>query len=262
MADKASALVALARAINEFLDSGLRSGGDDEQEPPDRGEVSSGGQLHNAIVQTEAAYGGALPQPNPRSAWITLTKARDGIEDDLEWQEIAAICGQSLIDWIATELAVLNSNFDPSVGEALGRKEYADLAYEKKYRDLAKQLIPGFDAPRDIEKMAALLCRVMHLQPSEFRTLGPKGRYEFALMAKDVLDGAPPANDKGQKLSQGMPDNPDVRDLCHLLDKNREQISTGTKTEIGLAREFTRGNNVKAKNLLRQARRYPHLWKR
>ena len=77
---------------------------------------------------------------------------------------------------------------------------------------------------------------------------------------------ATPVNDpdSAKRRSPSLPDNPDVRDLCHLLNKNRDALNSKTKTEIGIAREFT-GESAhrdrKAKNLLRQARRFPHLWK-
>ena len=75
---------------------------------------------------------------------------------------------------------------------------------------------------------------------------------------------SPRVADKGRKIRQQQPDNVDVRDLCKLLEKSRAQIAAGKKTEIGVAREHTKeqvGACPKADNLLRQARRYPHLWK-
>lgn len=72
-------------------------------------------------------------------------------------------------------------------------------------------------------------------------------------------------NDTDQKKPLRMPDNVDVRDLCALLAKSRKTIASGKKSELGVARDFTKekqGNDTKAKNLLRQARRYAHLWKR
>jgi hypothetical protein len=265
LASKAMALLALARALNDFLDSGLRSGGDEEQEPLDRDEALPEGPLHNAVVGVEAFYQGGLPQPLPRLAWLDLTRARDDA-DNIEWERVATRCSEVLAAWVHTELSHVFQAADPvELGREFGDSELVDTGYELKYRALARELISGFEAPRDVERMAAFLCRVMHLQPSEFHKLTPKGRYEFALMAKEVLAGAPPARDRSQKDSQGMPDNPDVRDLCHLLDKNRDSLASGAKTEIGVAREFTRetpADDTKAQNLLRQARRYPRLWKR
>ena len=53
-----------------------------------------------------------------------------------------------------------------------------------------------------------------------------------------------------------MPDSVDVRDLCHLLQKGLP----GGKSRSEIARDFTGGNTKKADSLLRQARRYRHLW--
>ena len=66
--------------------------------------------------------------------------------------------------------------------------------------------------------------------------------------------------DNERKTRQNLPDNADVRDLCHLLAKKR---GSG-KPLIQIAREFTHettGDSPKADSLLRQARRYSHLWK-
>lgn len=64
--------------------------------------------------------------------------------------------------------------------------------------------------------------------------------------------------DNGKKSGPLMPDNADVRDLCALLAK---QAKTG-KSLNQIAREFTQGNSRKAASLLRQARRFRHLWNR
>lgn len=70
-------------------------------------------------------------------------------------------------------------------------------------------------------------------------------------------------DDTTKKFQQSQPSTADVRDLCHLLDKQREARKQG-KPEITIAREFTGetpANDRRARSLLRQARRYPHLWK-
>ena len=64
-------------------------------------------------------------------------------------------------------------------------------------------------------------------------------------------------NDSAKEHRIKWPDNPDVRDLCAVLARD----GGGTKSEIEIAREFAAGDNDKAENLLRQARRFPHLWK-
>ena len=71
-------------------------------------------------------------------------------------------------------------------------------------------------------------------------------------------------DDVTRKDGPQMPDSVDVLDLCKLLAKNRHKIQSSEKSEASVAREFTKetkGKDKKAKNLLRGARRYPHLWK-
>lgn len=71
-------------------------------------------------------------------------------------------------------------------------------------------------------------------------------------------------DDKAKNPHAKQPDNPDVRDLCHLLAKEQSHIHSGKKSTISIAREFTHekpNKDRKARSLLRQARRYPHLWK-
>ena len=71
---------------------------------------------------------------------------------------------------------------------------------------------------------------------------------------------APPAADepdsKPDNGKKSLPDSADVRDLCRLLQKG---LPTG-HTQIEIAREFTGKDNGKAESLLRQARRFRHLW--
>lgn len=81
---------------------------------------------------------------------------------------------------------------------------------------------------------------------------------------QDLRNAArPPAFrcDKPKKIVVKHPDNPDVRDLCRLLSRG----SRGGKSLIQIAREFTKENppkDPKARNLLRQAQRFRHLWRR
>jgi hypothetical protein len=82
------ALTALAQALSDFLESGQCSGLGDNDEPPDRADVSAGGSVHSAVVAVEKAMSGKLPAPNPRNAWIRLTRARDRASDG-EWQLLA-----------------------------------------------------------------------------------------------------------------------------------------------------------------------------
>jgi hypothetical protein len=65
--------------------------------------------------------------------------------------------------------------------------------------------------------------------------------------------------DSNHNFVPRLPDTPDVRDLCHLLQK---ELPKG-RTQNEIAREFTGempGDDKKAQSLLRQARRYRHLW--
>jgi len=65
------------------------------------------------------------------------------------------------------------------------------------------------------------------------------------------------------KIIDGVPhpENIDVRDLCAKLAANKDG-----KTEIDIARDSVSGNGQdaesRARNLLRQARRFTHLWKK
>lgn len=107
----------------------------------------------------------------------------------------------------------------------------------------------------------------LRLLPIEF--LWTELEWEFGqASAADPVGRAetePPGADSKQKNSGKMPDSVDVRDLCHLLGKNMAKIELGEISEIGVARNFIKektGNDRKAHNLLRQARRFRHLWKR
>ncbi len=101
---------------------------------------------------------------------------------------------------------------------------------------------------------------------SEFLRLTPEQRAAKAksLAQFDEFEVAigmkpPPAKKSGQQNGQSrnnLPDSADVRDLCRLLQKN---LPTGRK-QIEIALEFTGNDNKKAKSLLRQARRFRHLW--
>lgn len=64
-----------------------------------------------------------------------------------------------------------------------------------------------------------------------------------------------------KKRQRMYPDNVDVLDLCRALQKR----SGSAKPLIQIARDFTgesMGNSPKADMLMRQARRYPHLWRK
>lgn len=77
---------------------------------------------------------------------------------------------------------------------------------------------------------------------------------------KDCGDEQPdkPDNkpDNGKNSLPKIPESPDVTKLCRLLQK---ELPTG-RSMIDIAREFTGQDDAKAENLLRQARRYRHLF--
>jgi len=64
--------------------------------------------------------------------------------------------------------------------------------------------------------------------------------------------------DTEEEKATRLPDTPDVRDLCRLL---QQRLPRG-ETQIAVAREFTQGDEKKAESLLRQARRFRSLWER
>ena len=59
------------------------------------------------------------------------------------------------------------------------------------------------------------------------------------------------------KPKKGVPENPDVAKLAKKI--KRDFKSGDYTTEIGVARDFTNGNEKLAQSLLRQLRRFPHL---
>ena len=65
------------------------------------------------------------------------------------------------------------------------------------------------------------------------------------------------ADSKPDRAKKSMPDSADVARSLPPLAKGG--AATG-KTQIEIAREFTEEDNNKAKSLLRQARRFRHLW--
>jgi hypothetical protein len=101
-------------------------------------------------------------------------------------------------------------------------------------------------------------------QRTRRKSMGLPQPTQMGAIRETPINESNPSADTGSQIRQRQPDNVDVRDLCKLLEENQLKIKAGAKSEIGVAREFTReqvGNCPKAQNLLRQARRYPHLWK-
>jgi hypothetical protein len=79
-------------------------------------------------------------------------------------------------------------------------------------------------------------------------------RNEPTNAASKSPSGQPDSKTDNRKKIQ--PDNEDVSQLCRLLKK---RLPKGDQ-QIQIALEFTRQNREKAESLLRQARRFRHLW--
>lgn len=76
---------------------------------------------------------------------------------------------------------------------------------------------------------------------------------ETIAKAKSFAARTDSKTDKPKKL---QPENKDVAYLCRMLGR---ELSKG-KQEIDIALELTKNDKKKADNLLRQARRFRHLW--
>ena len=74
----------------------------------------------------------------------------------------------------------------------------------------------------------------------------------------EVADKADTKADTKKDSLPKMPDSPDVADLCRYL-QDAAPLKHGQALKIAV--DFAHGKRDKAKNLLRQARRYPHLWR-
>lgn len=65
----------------------------------------------------------------------------------------------------------------------------------------------------------------------------------------------------GPEFPSLLPESQEVRDLCYKL---RKELGEG-RSQMAIARELTgesEGDDRRARSLLRQARRFPHLWKK
>ncbi len=104
-----------------------------------------------------------------------------------------------------------------------------------------------------------------------FRKLRKEVMVEPAFNRDDAVvgTGSTTEEESGQDTEAGtarkfpalLPDSREVRDLCHALQR---ELPNG-RSQIVIARELTgesEGDDRKAKSLLRQARRFPHLWKK
>ena len=75
----------------------------------------------------------------------------------------------------------------------------------------------------------------------------------------DHTSGSGQADNKADNQKKLVPDNPRILRLCESL---RTKLGTADyPSQIGVAIEFTDGDESQEKTLLRQTRRYRHLWK-
>lgn len=103
--DKIAALRKLVEELEEFLDSGLRSGIGQDDEPPSVEDVLPGGPVNLAVVAVESACGGRLPPAVPGSAWVRLCRGRPLAKSNpVEWDLIAKNETSILLDWAEREL--------------------------------------------------------------------------------------------------------------------------------------------------------------
>lgn len=77
------------------------------------------------------------------------------------------------------------------------------------------------------------------------------------LIADDDQEGTADTKTDTPKKNLSLPTSAEVHQLCVCLKRELKQV--GVK-QIDVALENTNGDRQKAKNLLRQARRYRHLW--
>jgi hypothetical protein len=129
----------------------------------------------------------------------------------------------------------------------VGNQSYV-TAHEaaEAYAQAVKQILQGAEGDGEVG-----LCREIkkRLRYVGYHDLYGQIEAEFYAVAGQQ-DTKP---DTGKK---SLPDSVDVSDLCRDLKKGLRK----GKTQTQVAREFTSGNVQKADNLLRQARRYRHLW--
>lgn len=124
-------------------------------------------------------------------------------------------------------------------------ENYDDREWREQFKDALRRIEEDYQRVRSgLAKALQYLDRVMSVMTP--------------LTADTVLPTKRTADTKTDKQKQIQPDSADVRDLCHLLER---ELPAG-RAQIDIAREFTNKNEKKAQSLLRQARRFRHLWKR
>ena len=103
--------------------------------------------------------------------------------------------------------------------------------------------VTGHDGLKDIKRRLRRLASGIEKEHERLKTCHPSRQR------------ADSKTDKGRK---NLPESVDVLDLCRNLQKELPRL----KSQGKIAREFTNGDVTKAENLLRQARRYRHLWEK
>ena len=93
----------LVEAVDDFLESGQTSEGDDPDEL-DVESVETGGAIHRAITELQACYGGKLPAPEPHNSWIGLQRACRREIDPTTRQVQAHECAGELRDWACSQM--------------------------------------------------------------------------------------------------------------------------------------------------------------
>lgn len=121
---------------------------------------------------------------------------------------------------------------------------------------------PDYDAINVVrfQKDNALAIKIMERHRTEaVDVIRPTMALFFASLT--VAGLMPSRDDNGKKTENSLPQNGDVSELCRHLKAKAEKFGS----EAECARDFCRKNRIeetKASNLLRQARRFGHLWKR
>lgn len=237
-----------------------------------------GAGFHQQLV-IEAGWSVAeLHKPNRKPVWVIVREAlSEQVEDEIRYR-------------------VRLSNRGCDLTGALSRKANAAIRLGESEKEFAERLhkCPAFTRLSD-DDVAKLSAWLRHNRPTlaelrdaargnspprEIQREHFKKMLDYNRKATEAGDrpaeshgqfGVREANattsslgstaDNAQKPVKKMPDNPDVRDLCAELEKNAKKPSGKKRSEMQVALDFARDNEKKAKNLLRQARRYPHLWK-
>jgi len=181
--DKVLALIALIRALNLAI----------QKDEPDEDSVADGGSVHIAFLVVADTYKGKLPV-HVKDTWRELTDPRIGNH----FQTFANF----ILSWAAKEVATSIQNVDsPGLDQLISKMNVPLLIDEKQYRAVARQLIPDFEGPQDNSRVAALLCKEIGLQPSEFSKLSARDKRGFLMaISSDRESASKAATDKARPI--------------------------------------------------------------